>query len=439
MTEQRTQDGRAAGSFLHAASLDCIHCGLCLRSCPTYQLTGSEASSPRGRVHLMRAAEEGRIETGPAFAEEMDFCLLCRHCESACPAGVRFGSMMEHTRAELERGRRRPLAARALRSLGFGALRRRWALSLIGALARLAQQSGLDRITAALLGRRGRLLREAPAFPPLASQRPLPRRTPPASPPVHGRALILEGCVMPVLFGDVNRDLVRILTRLGLEVEVPPKLTCCGSLHAHNGELEAAIRLAREAIEAFERDPDATIVIHSAGCGSHLRELPGLFAESDPWRGRAAAVSARVKDLSEVLVEHLDSFGPKGTSRVRVAWDAPCHLCHGQGVRSQPLAILERLPQVDLVPLDDAESCCGSAGVYSLLRPDDAAQVLEGKLDALERSGASVLVTSNPGCQLQWQQGIDRRGLTVEVRHLAELVAEALGAHGLHDHDHVSR
>ncbi|MEO0649456.1 MAG: heterodisulfide reductase-related iron-sulfur binding cluster [Planctomycetota bacterium] len=422
-------------SFLEAASLDCIHCGLCLRTCPTFQLTGSEASSPRGRIHLMRAAAEGRLERDADFAAEMDFCLLCRHCESACPAGVRFGEMMEHTRSELTSEQPRPAPERFLRWLGFAVvLPNRRALRLLGVTARLAQTSGLNALAARLLGRRGRFLRDAPSFPPLREQRLLPGHSRPegtsAPGTSRGTLLMLEGCVMPVLFGSVNRSTAEALTALGHDVVVPRGLTCCGSLHAHNGELDRARRLAHRAIEAFESEPRATIVINSAGCGAHLRELANLFPAGDPWRARAAAVAARVRDFSEVVAPLLDRTARQALDPIRAAWDAPCHLCHGQQVREQPLAILDQLEGVERVPLDDAESCCGSAGIYSLLRPDDAAEVLEPKLEALERSGAEVLVTANPGCHLQWRQGLARRGSKARVRHLAELVAAALRPRG---------
>ncbi|MHC4263083.1 MAG: (Fe-S)-binding protein [Planctomycetota bacterium] len=415
-------------SFLEAASLDCIHCGLCLNTCPTYQLTGAESSSPRGRVHLMRAAEEGRLERDAAFVEEMDFCLLCRHCESACPAGVQFGSMMEHTRGELEQDRRRSILSRLLRWVGFGViLPNRWALRTAGAVARLAQRLGLDRVTASLLGRHGRFLREGPDFPPIDEQRGLPSHSPSRASEPRDELVMLEGCVMPILFGDVNRATVESLNALGHSVTIPDGLVCCGSLHAHNGDLERARQLARTAIESLERHPEAPIVVNSAGCGSHLRELDALFEADEDWRRRAEAVSKRVLDYSEVVAPLLENaeIDPAATPR-EVTWDAPCHLCHGQKVRQPPLDVLEHLPGVTHLPMDAHEGCCGSAGIYSLLRPDDAAEVLEPKLDALERTGAAALVTANPGCQLQWAIGLARRGSSVRVRHLAQLVRDVL-------------
>ncbi|QDU69293.1 (Fe-S)-binding protein [Engelhardtia mirabilis] len=412
----------------HAATLDCIHCGLCLRSCPTYQLTGVESSSPRGRVHLMRAVAEGRIEAGQDFEDEMDFCLLCRHCESVCPAGVQFGPMMEVTRDGLERRRGSSLRRLARRAAFAWLLPSRWALGAAAVLARFGQMSGLDRMVRALLGERGRFIDGAPAVPPARDRRRLPAVTPRhAAATDRGSVWMLEGCVMPILLGGTNRATVQALTALGHEVRVSQAMVCCGSLHAHNGERGLARKLARKAIEAFEAEPSLPIVVNSAGCGAHLRELAHLFEAKDPWRSRAADVAARVRDFSEVAAPILAGVARadgSGEAPITAAWDAPCHLCHGQAVRQPPLDVLDSLPGVDTRPLADSESCCGSAGLYSLLRPDDSSAVLEPKLESLRRSGAQVLVTANPGCQLQWSQGIARAGLDVRVAHLAELVAE---------------
>lgn len=415
----------------HARSLDCIHCGLCLTTCPTYQLTGSETSSPRGRIHLMRAVAEGRADADAAFAEEMDFCLLCRHCESVCPAGVEYGQMLEVTRDGLERRRAGETLRRLARRFAFARLLpSRRLLGLAARAARGAQRTGLDRLFARLAGPRGRFALEAPRVPSAPERRALPAVTPRAADaPDRGAVALLEGCVMPVLLGDTNRATVAALAALGHEVRVPAGLVCCGSLHAHNGERDLARDLARTAIVAFEGAGDLPIAVNSAGCGAHLRELAHLFEPDDPWRARAARVAARVRDFSELVADDLAAgaqFPAADGAARRAAWDAPCHLCHGQGVRQPPLDVLAALPGIDAAPLSDAESCCGAAGIYSLLRPDDAADVLAPKLAQLEASGADVLVTANPGCQLQWRQGLDRAGRRTRVAHLAELVAEAL-------------
>jgi glycolate oxidase iron-sulfur subunit len=414
----------------YAKSLDCIHCGLCLQTCPTFRLTGQEGSSPRGRIHLMRAVAEERLTPDAAFAEEMDFCLLCRHCESVCPAGVRFGAMMEFTRDALARERPGGRGRRLLRWLGFRAvLPHRLVLRTAGSLLRLAQILGLDRLAERVLPGRG--FATLPRVPPLTARRLAPRRTA-AQGAERGALAFLEGCVVPELLSSVNRATLRSLARLGFAVRVPA-VSCCGSLHAHNGDLAGARVLAERLIEAFERErgPDGAplaIVVNSAGCGAHLRELAHLFAPADPRHARARAVAERVRDYSEVVAPLLAEGQAALVApplAAPLAYDDPCHLCHGQGVRAEPRAALDALP-IARVELADSETCCGSAGLYSLLRPQDSQAVLAKKLDDLARCGARTLVTANPGCHLQWQSGLARAGSTVRVVHLAEVVDAAL-------------
>ena len=236
---------------------------------------------------------------------------------------------------------------------------------------------------------------------------------------------------MPEFFARVNRATVRSLARLGHEVHVPPELVCCGSLHAHNGDLEGARELARRMIAAGEKLPqDAPLVVNSAGCGAHMKELAHLFEESDPWRSRAAAFAGRVRDYTEVvapLLERREPLSiPPGELGSPATWDDPCHLCHGQGVRAEPRRILARFGLPQLVPLAGSESCCGSAGIYSLLRPADSQGVFEPKREAFEACGARTLITANPGCHLQWQAGLRRAGHDARVVHIAELVDRGL-------------
>jgi len=422
---------RASAALVdYARSLDCIHCGLCLQSCPTFRLTGVESSSPRGRIHLMRAVAEERLEPDGGFAEEMDFCLLCRHCESVCPAGVQFGSMMETTRAALAQQRPGSLLRRSLRWLGFRlTLPHRLVLRLAGSGLRALQLLRLDRLGDRLLGDRG--LSFLPRIPPLSARRLLPRSVP-AQGQERQRVLFLEGCVMPEFHPRVNRASVRSLARLGVTSEVLTRVTCCGSLHAHNGDLEGARHLARRLIAATEPAGEGAaplLVTNSAGCGAHLKELQHLFSPEDPLHERARALAQRVRDYSQVVAPLLETGefplhapalpGP-------VTWDDPCHLCHGQGVRAEPRAILARIPELERVELPDSEACCGSAGIYSLLRPEASRAVFARKWLELQRCGAQTLVTSNPGCQMQWESGLAREGSGVAVLSLSELVDAAL-------------
>ncbi len=410
-------------------SLDCIRCGLCLETCPTYRLFGRESAGPRGRVHLMRAAEEQRIELDRSFKESMELCLVCRNCESVCPAGVEYEALMGRTRerlaVELPPG---PLA-RLARWIGFGVVlpSRRW-LSCAATALGLAQRLGLVRLLVPLAGARGRALAELPRVPGRSQRRPLPERWP-AQEPADERASMLAGCVMPLLYGRVNRAAARCLAAVGTEVTTPADHACCGALHAHNGDLEGARRLARETIAAFEGRP-GPVVVASAGCGAHMKSYGELLADDPEWAERARTFAARVVDFGEYLAQpaRLERLGAAlaPTDLGPAAWDAPCHLCHGQGVREQPLVLMATLPGLERVELARPESCCGSAGVYSLLRPDTGRAILDARLDELEASGARVLVTANPGCHLSWETGVRRRGLAVEVLHLAEVLARSL-------------
>jgi glycolate oxidase iron-sulfur subunit len=423
----------------YTRSLDCIHCGLCLTTCPTYRMTGSEASSPRGRVHLMRAVAEQRLPLDAAFAEEMDFCLVCRHCESVCPAGVQFGAMMETARDAVGRVRPRGLVERSLRWIGFrGLLEHRWALRLVFVLLGVAENLRFPRRLAPLFGARGRALANLPPVPARRSRRALPRRHP-ARGTQSATVLVLEGCVMRHLYGRVNRATLAVLSAAGVESRVPTDAMCCGALHAHNGELEGARRAARATIEAFELrsgeslDP-LPIVVNSAGCGAHMKEYGRLFSDDEIWRARAEAFAARVQDASEFLgtPERLDrlrsALADSDTPReeLTITYDDPCHLCHGQQIRGQPRALLDLLPGVRRVELTDSEACCGSAGIYSLLRPQDSAAVLAPKIESLRASGTRVLVSANPGCQMQWESGVRAAGLDLRVAHWVELLADRL-------------
>ncbi|MDG2142406.1 MAG: heterodisulfide reductase-related iron-sulfur binding cluster [Planctomycetota bacterium] len=429
----------------YSASLDCIHCGLCLRSCPTYELTGRESSSPRGRIHLMRAVGEGRLEPDAAFGEEMDFCLVCRNCETVCPAGVEFGAMMEHTRSGLEDVRSRSLKGRFLRWIGLRVLvPNRLALELAASSARLAHQVGIMGLASRILGNAVPSPESQPPIPSRRERRLLPQRTESLGPQLE-EVYLLDGCLMPVFLGRVNRASAQVLSALGVLVKAPREAGCCGSLHAHNGDRSEAQRLAKAMIAAYGGAGDpAPIVVGSAGCGSHMKEYPGLFEAGTADFAAAEAFSARVLDWTEFLAARLDRLrlAMGGTEPAKpglaarlgavndvATWDAPCHLCHGQGVRDEPLAVLDAALEAGAMErreLHESERCCGSAGTYSMTHADASNELLESKLDDLETTGASLLVTANPGCQLQWEIGIRRRGLTVRVAHIAEVVAANL-------------
>jgi glycolate oxidase iron-sulfur subunit len=354
---------------------------------------------------------------------------------------VRFGALMEHTRAGLMERGQRPLLSRLLRWFGFRViLPHRRALRATAAIGRLAQRSGLLRLAASIAPRRARSMLDAPPIPPARERARLPELTR-ARGTRRGTVAVLEGCVMPELFGRVNRATVDVLAAAGYASVVPRSHVCCGSLHAHNGDRRGALDLARETIVAFEHLVDdagapVPIVVNSAGCSAHLADLAHLFGDDPEWAARASTLAARILDFSEFLARPEPLAGLKGAiasarsparGTTRVTWDDPCHLCHARGVRGQPRLLLDLVPGLARVEMLDSESCCGSAGIYALTRPEDAARVLERKLASLAATSASLLVTGNPGCQLQWTTGVRRAGLDVRVAHIAEVLAEAVG------------
>ncbi len=400
----------------------CVHCGICLPQCPTYRVLGQELDSPRGRLYLMRAAAEGRIGLSDTFGHHLDLCLGCRACESACPSGVAFGSLLEATRAQFRRRGPSPsLLERAVFAV-FPEPRR------LGALLRplrLYQRSGLARLV-----RRSPMLRR---FPRLAAMEALLPDVPAAAPmptlvrargPRRGRVGLLLGCVQRHLYPDVNRDTARLLSLAGWDVTIPPEQGCCGALDLHAGRLDEFRRRARALIASFPADV-AYVVTNAAGCGSSMKEY-GHWLAGDPG---AVALASRTRDISEVLG---DADLPLGTLDVTVTYHDACHLAHGQRIRREPRALLARIPGLRLVDLAESDLCCGSAGIYNLLEPEMADRLLQRKIDRIAETGARTVVSGNPGCLLQIAKGARARGLDLEVVHPVTLLARAVDAGAAH-------
>jgi glycolate oxidase iron-sulfur subunit len=410
--------------------VQCMRCGSCLPVCPTYQVTRLERDSPRGRIRLIKASADGELGVTPAFVETIDYCLDCRACEAACPSFVAYGGLVEAARAQIERRRGRPAWVRLARAVLlrwlFGSRdRMRLAAAAMGAAVRcglddLATSSGLVR----LLPRRVRALhalrpRRVVAFP----RDPLPTRTP-ARGPARRRVAVLAGCVMDFLYHDVNRDTIEVLARNGCDVLVPARQGCCGSALGHAGEIEAARRLARRILDAFDADQLDAIVVNAAGCGSFMRHYDRLLEDDPAWRDRARAFAAKVRDASEFLVE-IGFERPAGAVAQRVTYHEACHLAHAQRVSEQPRALLRAIPWLELVELPEAAWCCGSAGIYNVARPDDARVFLERKVRNIATTGAEVVAVGNPGCALQIEAGLRAAGLRIRVAHPVSLLAEA--------------
>jgi glycolate oxidase iron-sulfur subunit len=421
--------------------LACVHCGLCLEACPTYVHTGDENDSPRGRIYLMRAVEEGRLRLDSnSFTRHIDRCLGCRACESACPAGVEYGQLLEAARADIaDGGRPEGWTSRSLRL----ALRHVWSspkrLRLAFGLARLVRDSRLPHLLLA-----SKLTRLLPASVELAlalldSSRPsqsgegnAARAADEVARDGSSSALLFEGCVTEGLFARVNRATARVLKVNGCSLSAPRGQVCCGALHAHAGDLEGARRLARRNVEAFEDKGGAAVVTNAGGCGAMLASYMHLLAHDAEYAERARVFSKRVRDVSQQLdVTGIRRAGAR-LDEEAVTYDASCHLLHGQKAQIEPLRVLGAAEGVRVVPLEGSDVCCGGAGVYNLLEPELSSRVLAEKLARVRETGAHVLATGNPGCHMQLGAGARLAGLGLRVVHPVELLDESYRRAGLY-------
>jgi glycolate oxidase iron-sulfur subunit len=422
-TETKVQSPHAAPPSAWHGVEDCVHCGFCLPTCPTYLALGNEMDSPRGRLYLMRAAAEGRVALDEGFARHMHLCLLCRACETACPSGVRFGHLMEATRAQLRERPTGGLADRLLRRFMLETFTDARRLRLLLAPLRWYQRLGLQALvhrTGILdrLGRLGSMERLMPRLPAPAA--PL-AETLPASGPRRARVGVLVGCAQEAFFPEVNRATARVLAANGFEVVIPRGQACCGSLFLHEGERERGKALARRLIASFEAAGVDCVAVNAAGCGSVMKEYGELLQDDPDYAARATAFAKRVRDVSELLAE----AGPVDALRpvhLTATYHDACHLAHGQRVRLAPRALLQAIPGLKLVELQEADMCCGSAGVYNLLQPGVAGTLLDRKLDRILETGAQLVVSGNPGCLLQIAAGLRRRGSPVRTAHTIELL-----------------
>ncbi len=424
-------DGQLA---LHGHSVDgvnrCVHCGLCLASCPTFAVLGTEMDSPRGRIVLIKSLAEGRIALSGSTRAHLDLCLGCRACETVCPSGVPFGQLIEVARAEIERARPGGPLRRLFRWLNFAVLLphpRLLGLAAAGlrfyqvsGLRRLVRASGLLRLLPRPLGEWEPLL---PALPRAADRAPLPEITQ-AQAPRRARVGLLTGCIQQVAFGPQNRATARVLARNGAEVVAPRAQSCCGALHAHAGEDTLARDLARRTIEAFEPMGVEAIIANTSGCGAHMKSYGTLLAADPAWRERAARFASRVRDVSEFLCQ-APLRGPLRPVPRTVTYHDPCHVVHGQKIRNEPRALLAQVPGLKVVELKEADWCCGSAGTYNLTQPEMARRLQERKVANIRATGAGAVVTANPGCIIQIAQGLRDASPAVDVLHIVEILDEA--------------
>jgi glycolate oxidase iron-sulfur subunit len=410
----------------------CVHCGFCLNFCPTYVALGLETESPRGRIHLIDALSQGRIQPKRPVLEHLDLCLGCRACETACPSGVSYGRIMEGARAQVVATGRHPLSWR-LRSIVL-----RWTLPhprrlrVLAVLLRFYQRSGLQSLV-----RRTRLLRLLPfhlhhmeqLLPPVASRFFAPAST--SANPDAGdgtrRVALLTGCVMPFFYPQTHEATVRVLERHGYRVVVPEEQVCCGALFVHGGDRQTARRLARRNIDVFLAAEVEAVIINAAGCGSTLKEYGDLLADDPEYAEKAAHFSSLVRDITEFLVELPFQEG-LGRLERRVTYQDSCHLAHAQRITAPPRQLLKAIPGLELVEMENADRCCGSAGIYNVTHREMSSRLLADKMRAVAATGASAVVTANPGCMLQLEAGLRLHRLQGTVAHVVEVLDEAYAA-----------
>lgn len=410
----------------------CMHCGLCLPTCPTYDATKLERNSPRGRISLMRAIADGRLEATQTFADEMYFCLGCLACMTACPAGVNYAELFEHARAEAEQSgvlnspKRNFIRNFTLHWLFMDQRR----LQLAGFALRLYQQLGLQTLVrrSGILKLLPRRLRELEAMTPQIQPKFSDELIDPVTKAVGQRkyrVAMLTGCAQDLIFSDVNRDTVEVLARNGCEIVTPPEQLCCGSLHAHNGEWELAQQLARKQIDQFPPEQFDAIITNAAGCGSHLKHYGKLLAGDAVYENRAHLWDKKLKDIHEWLAEIGITPPTNHAPSQTVTYHEACHLCHGQKITAQPRQVLRAIPNLNLVELPESTWCCGSAGIYNLIQPEMANDLLDRKLKHIRSTGANIVATGNPGCLLQILNGARQQNMPLRIVHPITLLAEA--------------
>ncbi|MED0668950.1 (Fe-S)-binding protein [Aneurinibacillus aneurinilyticus] len=414
--------------------MNCMQCGFCLPACPTYRQTGKEVASPRGRIALMKGVAQESLDVDNEFEDNMYLCLGCRACETACPAGVPYGSLVETAREVVETHKKEEKRAPFIRNIIFNKVfpyperidkmgTALWAAQSAG-LQTMAQKTGLINILPRPMAEMQQAV-EKIASPTERKKRQKVMK------PEHGQANLkigmFKGCIMDVMFYETNQATARVLNKAGCEVIFVDDQVCCGALHAHAGEKDGAVDLAKRNIEAFERADVDFIVNNAGGCGAALKEYHHWFHDEPEWKERAMTFVSKMRDANELLAE-LPELTFEKSLNVCVTYQDSCHLAHGQGIRNQPRQLIRSIPGVEYVEMIDADSCCGSAGIYNITNFDMSMRILDDKMKNVQQTKAHIIVTSNPGCLLQMKQGILRAGMKdqMEAVHIMDLLDRAL-------------
>lgn len=405
---------------------DCVHCGFCLASCPTYLETGSELDSPRGRIYLMKSAGEGKIPLEGSLVTHLDKCLGCLACMPACPSGVQYGSLIEAGRSQIERRYERPLFQRLFRSLIFSLFPYPQRLRLMTpffyiyeklGVRRVVESSGILRAVSDNLAQMEEML---PKVNSLLPPQPLPEVVP-AKGKKRFRVALLTGCVQSVFFSRTNEATVRVLAENGCEVVIPEGQGCCGALSVHSGRLSEGRDFAKGLIRKFEGLEVDALIINSAGCGSTIKEYGHILKDDPEYAERAEAISAKARDVMEFLSE-AGLTGELKDLNIRVTYQDACHLGHAQRIKDEPRSVIRQIPGVEFTELVESDVCCGSAGIYNLVQPEMSRKLLARKTSHVEETGADYLVAGNPGCLLQIEKGIRQKGLKMKTAHPVELL-----------------
>jgi glycolate oxidase iron-sulfur subunit len=407
----------------------CVHCGFCLQACPTYVETGLETESPRGRIALMKAVNEARINITPAVIRHWDLCIQCRACETVCPSGVPYGRLIEATMAQIKPLRKSSIISKLMSSLSLKyILVHQKRLTLLVGILRIYQRSGLQKAL-----RKSSLLKLiSPKLDELEQSLPfVPSPFFKATGQVtssegksRARVALLSGCIMPLIHGPQMEALVRVLTRNNCEVVIPKEQKCCGAINTHVGDLNTARTLARRNIDIFLESNADVIVIGSAGCGSRMKEYDHLLKDDVEYAEKAKTFSKMVKDIHLFLFE-LPLVVPKARLNYKITYQDSCHLSNGQKITNQPRELLKSIPGVQFIELSNASMCCGAGGTYTITEREFSLKVLETKMNAIKDSGAEIIATANPGCVLQLQYGAKNRNLPIKIRYVTDLLDEA--------------
>jgi glycolate oxidase iron-sulfur subunit len=408
----------------------CIHCGMCLATCPTYELTKLERSSPRGRIKLIKSVARGEMEMSKTFAYEMNFCLDCQACETACPAGVKYGSMVEAARVELDNAGFISPLGRIFKNFTLGYLftshsRLKFAARLLyyyqKYLQKFLHSSGILKLISPRLAEIDKL---SPSVSKVFSDSLIPELVKPEGEVKH-KTVFLSGCLMNVMFSEMNTDTIDVLKATGCEIYTPKDQVCCGSLHAHNGDFDTAKKLARKNLDVFSRYEFDYMISNSAGCGAYMKEYGHIFEDEPEYAEKAKIFSKKVKDITEFLTEIKGEFSFNNLSE-NVTYHDACHLAHTQKVVSQPREVMAAIPGLNHIPLEESTWCCGSAGTYNILQYEASMEILKRKMDNIRNTGAETVLTGNPGCYQQIKYGASKFGVNVKVEHPVTIFKKAL-------------